>query len=63
MSIIIKYRDVKATRGPVHLIPPRVEVLQRQFIRERLSGRFGFVVGHEQHPQQGASMHRPFLFW
>ena len=63
MAIIIKYRDVETTRGPVYLIPPCVAILQRQFIRERLSGRFALVISHEQHPQHGASMHRPFLFW
>lgn len=62
MAIIIKYRDVKATRGAVHFIPPCVAVLQCQFIRERLRGRFALIVGHEQHPQHGASIHRPFLF-
>jgi hypothetical protein len=39
-----------------------MQLMHGQMIGQRLRGRFGGVVSHEQHPQHGASMQRPRLF-
>jgi len=58
--IKIKNGHIKPAWARVHFVHPGIGIIDGQGISESLRGSLGGVVGHMvQHPQHGASMHRP----